>query len=254
MHDDGWILAAAHSPGLEGSIWRTDLWLAAPQNTWHATVELSFHRAGEDGSQAPSFTIDLTDGPEVLYFEDVVEHFLGVGDEAWVGAIRYRTSNTDIQAWARVYSVNAEGTASYGQLIEGIRTDDMSPDTDPWDPDEHQHLFATRHTADGRYRVNFGIVNPTAVEARYEIGGYGPDGNCPPGFGCKGVDVTVPPYSMVQLTDPFADWQDGEWSAALIVVICWTDGAGGLAYASVVDNATNDAFFVRAIKMLTMAE
>jgi len=26
LHQDGWILAAAHAPGLHGSIWRTDLW------------------------------------------------------------------------------------------------------------------------------------------------------------------------------------------------------------------------------------
>jgi len=25
LHTDGWILAAAHAPGLQGAIWRTDL-------------------------------------------------------------------------------------------------------------------------------------------------------------------------------------------------------------------------------------
>jgi hypothetical protein len=33
-------------------------------------------------------------------------------------------------------------------------------------------------------------------------------------------------------------------------VRCKTDGAGGFAYASVVDNATNDAFFVRGVKKM----
>jgi len=251
MHNDGWILAAAHSPGLQGSIWRTDLWFAAPQNTWQATVELSFHRAGEDGSQAQTFTIDLTDGPEVHFYEDVVEHFLGVGDAGWLGAIHYTSDNTNIQVWARVYSVNADGTASYGQLIEGIPTADMSPDQDPWDYREQQYVCATKHTADGRFRVNFGIVNPTGLSGLYVLDARGADGNCPP-QSCPDVRVTVPPYSMVQLNDPFGAWQGGDWSAAQFRLRCITDGAGGFLYASVVDNATNDAFFVRGIKLLTI--
>ena len=83
----------------------------------------------------------------------------------------------------------------------------------------------------------------------YRVIAYAVDGNCPPD-GCMGVSVSVPPYSMIQTSDPFADWQGGEWSMALIQAKCRTDGAGGFAYASVVDNATNDAFFVRGVKML----
>jgi hypothetical protein len=55
---------------------------------------------------------------------------------------------------------------------------------------------------------------------------------------------------MIQTSDPFADWQGGDWSTALIQAKCRTDGAGGFAYASVVDNATNDAYFVRGVKKM----
>jgi hypothetical protein len=143
----------------------------------------------------------------------------------------------------------AAGTASYGQLIEGIPTADMSPDDDPWDFRQQQYLMAVKHTADNRYRVNIGLVNPTTIAASYHIQAYGADGNCPPA-GCASIEVTVPPLSMVQRTDPFAGWQGGEWSAVIIQVKCKTDGAGGFAYASVVDNATNDAFFVRGVKKM----
>ena len=248
LHRDGWILAAAHSPGLQGSIWRTDIWVVA--ESANATISLELCRSGEDGRNAETHVLSLSDGDRVMYVEDVVDHFLDVGSDGWLGAIHYTADNTNIQVWARVYSVNADGTASYGQLIEGIPTTDMSPDDDPWDYHVQQYLYAAKHTADGRFRVNIGVVNPTALEAEYDIIGYNSDGNC--SLSCANDHVSVPPFSMVQLNDPFAEWQGGEWSAASIVVRCKTDGAGGFAYASVVDNATNDAFFVRGIKLLTI--
>jgi hypothetical protein len=36
----------------------------------------------------------------------------------------------------------------------------------------------------------------------------------------------------------------------VIRTICHTEGAGTFAYASVVDNATNDAYFLRGAKQL----
>lgn len=58
------------------------------------------------------------------------------------------------------------------------------------------------------------------------------------------------PYSMVQLNDPFADLMDGEWNNVMIRVIGYNEGNGTFAYASVVANTTNDAFFIRGVKRL----
>ncbi len=56
---------------------------------------------------------------------------------------------------------------------------------------------------------------------------------------------------MKQFGDPMAVVSGGEWPTHEIQLQCKTDGAGGFMYASVVDNATNDAYFVRGIKLLT---
>jgi len=247
QHTDGWVLAAAHAPGLQGSIWRTDLWIA--RHPGIGEVKLVFCASGVDNTSAVEHSVEFPAAfQQVLFIEDVVEEYLGIGGGSWTGAIHY-TSTVPIQVWARVYSINAAGTASYGQLIEGIPTADMSPDDDPWDFRQQQYLMAVKHTTDNRYRVNIGLVNPTTIAASYRIQAYGADGNCPPA-GCASITVTVPPLSMVQRTDPFAGWQGGEWSAVIIQVKCKSDGAGGFAYASVVDNATNDAFFVRGVKRM----
>jgi hypothetical protein len=248
QHLDGWILAAAHAPGLEGSIWRTDLWFIV-DNAGSGSVTLRFCPSATDNTAATEYTVDVTGGRLMFFFEDVVDHFLGVGSGSWVGAIHY-TSSTPIQVWARVYSINPAGTESYGQIVEGIPTADMSPDQ-PADPnaDVHQWLYAVRHTADGRFRVNIGVVNPTAVAGDYQVRVFDETGNNPPG-GSVFETVTVPPFSMVQLRDPFAGMMGGEWNEVMIRVVNYAPGSGNFAYASVVDNATNDAFFVRGVKRL----
>ncbi len=248
LHYDGWILAAAHAPGLEGSIWRTDLWFAL-DSAGSGPVTLRFCRSGNDNTGVEEHIIDIPAGQHVFFYEDVVDQFLDVGDGSWVGAIHY-SSGTPLQAWARVYSINEDGSASFGQAIEGIPTADMSPDQ-PTQPnaDVHQWLYAVRHTADDRFRVNIGVVNPTAVEGSYIIKVFDTTGNNPPG-GSVSTTMTVPPFSMVQLSDPFADLMGGEWNNIMIRVIGYTEGSGTFAYASVVDNVTNDAFFIRGVKRL----
>ncbi len=248
QHTDGWILAAAHAPGLEGSIWRTDLWFVVG-HSGTGPVTFRFCRSNADNTDAVEHVFDIPEGEEVFFFEDVVDQFLDIGEGSWVGSIHY-TSVKRIQVWARVYSINAEGTESYGQLVEGIPTEDMSPALPAAsDADLHQWLYAVQHTADNRFRVNIGVVNPTAVEGAFRIQLFDETGNGPPG-GSPTERVTVPPYSMVQLSDPFADVMGGEWNAVQIRVINDSEGSGNFAYASVVDNATNDAFFVRGVKRM----
>lgn len=59
---------------------------------------------------------------------------------------------------------------------------------------------------------------------------------------------------MLQLTDPFAEVNGGEWSRDTIRREAAVAGTGVLSYASAVDNATNDAFFVRGVKELAVDE
>ncbi len=246
QHYDGWILAAAHAPGLEGSIWRTDLWFVI-DTSGTGPVTLRFCRSNTDNTGATEYTVDIPQEQKMFYIEDVVDHFLDIGGGSWVGAIHY-TSGTPIQVWARVYSINQEGTKSYGQLVEGIPTADMSPDvvTSP-QSDYHQWIYAVRHTAGDRFRVNIGMVNPTAVAGEFRVHVFTSEGNLPPG-GWDTRHVSVPPFSIVQLSDPYADLMGGDWNNMQFTVLSDSQGSGVFAYASVVDNATNDAFFVRGVK------
>jgi hypothetical protein len=247
LHQDGWILAAAHAPGLHGSIWRTDLWVYADTNG-DAEVTLTLCESRQDNTAAEAHVIATTGGRKVTHVEDVVDHFLSIGGGSWVGAIHY-AADVPVQVWARVYSISPDGSASYGQLVEGIPTSDMSVGFDtPGYPGavEAQWHFAGMHTADGRFRVNVGVVNPTPVAGLFFVTMFTSFGGLD-----DVVAVEVPPYSMLQLSDPFAWVDGGDWSEKQIRVEAKADGSGAFGYLSVVDNATNDAYFVRGIKRMT---
>lgn len=248
FHKDGWILAAAHAPGAGGSIWRTDLWVVARGNASNQKITLKFCKAELDNTSAVGFEIDNLGANSVTYIEDVVEHYLRIGEGNWLGAIHY-TANDFVQVWARVYSISPDGRASFGQLVEGVPTTDMSPDNTPWESDDQQWLYALKHTADNRFRVNVGVVNPTAIASSYDVYIYTVKGELPTS-GTKGLTITLPPFSMRQLSDPFASSDGGEWNNYRVRVNCRTEGCGSFAYASVVDNATNDGYFVRGVKRL----
>ena len=69
QHADGWILAAAHAPGLQGSIWRTDLWVRG-QTYGGGTVTLYFSESGEDNSSAPGHEIQFGEPGRIVGYRE----------------------------------------------------------------------------------------------------------------------------------------------------------------------------------------
>lgn len=100
--------------------------------------------------------------------------------------------------------------------------------------------------ADGRFRVNVGVVNPTPVGGRFWVSMFDEFGNHTDAT----VELQLDAYSMVQLSDPFASVDGGDWSEKQIRVGAEAEDSGAFGYISVVDNATNDAYFVRGIKTM----
>jgi hypothetical protein len=248
LHTDGWILAAARAMGEHGSIWRTDLWIHF-HSISGGTAQLYFCEQMQDGSGIRPYQVVAPSGTKVVFIEDAVQHFLGVGSTDWMGAIHYQ-ADWNVQVWARVYSISADGSESYGQIIEGVPTADMSnayTSPDYVSTDEDQWIYAIRHTSDGRYRVNVGAVNPTATATRVWVSVFDQGDSVP---GDSTISFELPPYSMRQLSDPFASLNGGDWADYVIRVEAATNGAGIFGYASVVDNATNDAYFIRGVKLL----
>jgi hypothetical protein len=247
LHTDGWILAAAHSAGEHGSIWRTDLWISFASRHG-GSADLYLCEQNRDGSSLRAHRITTEPGKRIVYIEDVVDHLLGIGSGDWLGAIHY-VADRNVQVYARIYSVSADGSESYGQIIEGIPTSDMSigyQSAEYTGTDEDQWIFAAKHTSDNRFRVNIGVVNPTPVATHMHISVF--DGGSL-ASGDSYITFELPPFSMRQLSDPFASLNGGDWSTYMIRLEAQEAGSGVLGYASVVDNATNDAYLVRGVKL-----
>ena len=111
LHQDGWIMAAAHAPGQQGSIWRTDLWVHF-DSSGGGSAELYFCPQDQDNSSVTAHVVEAEDDQKVVYIEDVVDHYLNVGSNSWVGAIHY-VADRNVQVYARVYSISADGSSRF---------------------------------------------------------------------------------------------------------------------------------------------
>jgi CubicO group peptidase (beta-lactamase class C family) len=208
-----WVAAAAHADGAHDSLWRTDTTLlnlsGAP-----ATAELRFR-----GNESATAMVVLADGEQRL-IEDVVATLGTTGS----GSLEVFVDQP-IMVGSRTYNVSDAGT--FGQFLDGLPTPRLAHDGDTvWLPQLRQ---------DPAFRTNIGLVNTGPVEAVVRVRLYDGDGQQ-----LAAPQRTLAPHTRLQLNEPFetiAGRTDLDEAYATITV---RSGDGINAYASVVDNATND--------------
>jgi CubicO group peptidase (beta-lactamase class C family) len=210
-----WIAAAAHSSGAHGSMWRTDVCLLN-RSSGTATAELRFRRSDGD---AASLVIEVTEGEQVVV-SDVVAQMGMTGS----GSIEV-FSDQPLLASSRTYNASPEGT--FGLFLDGIPTRGSATTGDTvWLPQLRQN---------SAFRTNVGLLNGGDTTARVRLFLY--DGS---GAELASRRRVLEPYAWLQLQEPFsrlAGRTDIDAGYARIEVEL---GDGVIAYASVIDNATND--------------
>jgi CubicO group peptidase (beta-lactamase class C family) len=210
-----WIAAAAHSGGAQGSVWRTDLCLLNLSGS-PATAEIIFR--GSDGDTA-LLPVNVFDRRQVV-LEDVVSQLGLVGS----GSIEV-FSDQPLLASSRTFNDGADGT--YGLFLDGVSAAAGANGGDTvWLPQLRQNQ---------EFRTNIGLVNSSDLKARVRILLYD----------ASGTELvsrwrTLGPRSWTQLQEPFsrlAGRSDVDSGSAKIEI---ASGQGVIAYASVIDNSTND--------------
>ena len=210
-----WIAAAAHSIGAHGSVWRTDVCLLNRSGET-TSAEITFHRNnGETGS----LSIGVLDGQQIVLGDVVAQ--LGM---AGSGSIEIH-SDRPLLASSRTYNAGPDGT--FGLFIDGVSAQATADGGDTvWLPQLQQNQA---------FRTNIGLVNSSDVDARVRIFLYDAAG---------GEIVsrwrTLEPREWNQFQEPFsriAGRTDIDAGSAKIEV---ESGDGVIAYASVIDNTTND--------------
>jgi CubicO group peptidase (beta-lactamase class C family) len=210
-----WIAAAAHSNGAHGSEWRSDICLLNRSGE-PVSAEITF--LGDNG-ETGSLPVDLADGQQI-----VVGDFVAQVGLSGSGAVEIH-SDGPLLASSRTFNAGTNGT--FGLFLDGISAQGAADIGDTvWLPQLRQNPS---------FRTNIGFFNGGDTEARLRISLYD----------ASGSEIisrwrTLEPGTWMQLQEPFARLAGrsdiGSGSARVEV----TTGQDVIAYASVIDNATND--------------
>lgn len=215
-----------HSDGQNNSKWRSDVVIHVPQVDPNGIeIEAKFKDKVK--------TILLDSSTKV--FEDFLTFFT---DEPGAGPVSLSTP-TPLQIWTRTYNVSASGVGTLGQLIPVI---DMEERSGSMGVPQKYSIGSIRNGE--RHRVDFGVVNPNDQRLDLTVHMYEETF----GLEVETFNVSVPPFNFQQKKlhqwVPDFDLAGGTYSLRI-------DNPAGLpmtAYASVVDNISNDPFFVEAIE------
>lgn len=223
---DLWISASAHANGVGQSVWRTDVWLSNTTAS-DVTATLDLLERDQDNS-TPDTASALIPAGENLLLGDILESTFQFTGTA---ALRIGLDG-EATATSRTFNQAVEGT--FGQFIPGL--------TGASSIGEGETGVLTQLQSTGQFRTNIGFLNlgseVVVIHAEY--------------FSSAGTLLNSKDYFL----DPFQYFQDGAAFAGNADVQggfahLTTSTAGGsfLAYASVVDNGSDDPIFMPAQKL-----
>jgi hypothetical protein len=216
-----WVPVAAHNPGLNQSQWRSDLGLL---NSGAVTANVQIEFFGTGGNEAnATYVPALTQ----WILNDVVGQ-LGVSDQ---GALEI-VADQPLKVTSRTYNQVSPDATCYPNGTQGqnyptlTAGDGLSAGEEAWLP----HL--AENTA---YRANIGLVNtgPTAATVTVEL--YDGAGTL-----LASYPVSLTAGEWKQEIQPFRSKAGQTAMDRGYAKVTVTSGTGVFAFASVVDNITND--------------
>ncbi len=210
-----WIASAAHGPGAQGTLWRTDVSLLNGCD-FDVTVELTLHTPTE----AFSSQFEVLAGRQQI-FEDVVAQLT---DQTASGALEIEVSS-EVMVTSRTYNTSDAGT--FGQAFEGVRAEDGYEADDV--------VFLQQLREDGDFRTNIGLLNTGSTIAAATVVVFDRNGDQVGQF-----QLAVPAGRVAQENRPIRDLFDRTDVVGGYAEVTVTYGSGVHPYASVVDNRTGD--------------
>ncbi|HSL17496.1 MAG TPA: hypothetical protein VLB51_06275, partial [Methylomirabilota bacterium] len=220
-----YLPGAAHASGFKGSEWTTDLELHNRGDSGASyTVELLVR--GQANTAPAAVAFELAPDVSVRYRDAVGSLF----DAEGAGTLRVTAVGGDLLAGA--HTRTAEGGGHYGQFIGSF------DDAVAAGPGTELRLIGLEGSAAAR--TNIGVVSACGVPITVDVRTYLADGS-PAGE----LQVELAPFASDQLNDVFSSLGGKATGDDLYAVVSSaTPGARFFAYASVVDNGTNDPIFI----------
>jgi hypothetical protein len=244
------IPAVAHAPGARGPF-QSDVRLM--NGTAGAmSYQLTFTPSGKDGTKEGKSTTLSVDPGQTIALNDILRDFFGVGatsnpGDAGQGALEIRplnSSSTQSYAASRTFTFNENGT--YGQFVAATPFSSFATKVaivpiGGAPPTGTPTLTMTQIAWSPKFRTNIGLVEGSGVAATGNINVYDARNNL-----VKTVPYNLPPAGHQQMSLAslgVTNLDDGR------VDVTVESAAGAVtAYASVIDNITNDPLAVAPVQ------
>jgi PKD repeat protein len=224
------VPAVAHVDGFAGARWRSDLELHNPNDE---PVDCTIELLERDGANhQPDFrTVTVGASASVRLVDVVGDTFSTDG----AGALRITPNGNTILVSSRTYDDADDGT--YGQQVPGLRGSDAI-----WYFEKGRMIgLAHSPTRSEGFRTNIGLVSACAQPMDVEIELFDGEGRA------LGMTQTfLRAHGVHQLNDVFRQMTDETVANGWAVVRTPTAQCSFYAYASVVDNRTNDPTLIPA--------
>ncbi|MEO6324888.1 MAG: hypothetical protein ABIT01_05580 [Thermoanaerobaculia bacterium] len=218
------IPSGARASGLGGAFYTTDLTIANTGST-ATTFVVKFLGNNADGRNGAEQGFSIAAGATTT-FSDVLGSVFGL--TADFGAIRITSASEALRVLAQTSTPGFGGT--FGQSVPAARSEDLITGGSP------RSLLAVRE--DEAFRTNLILANATEESLDVDVTLIGDSGAV---LGTAGKRFRLQPLGMTQITrvvralDVTADV-----SGARLVLSTPAAGKSFAAYASVIDNVTND--------------
>ena len=216
-----WVPVVSHTSGKNNSQWRSDLGLL---NLGAATAGVQGTFYGSGGAVSGTFSVPA--GAQVIV-TDVVGILGGSGS----GALQI-TSGQPLEVTARTYNQVAAGASCYAGGTQG---QDYPAVATGGGLGAGQSAYLAGLTEDPSYRSNIGVVNTDTVSATVLVTLYGATGGA-----LAQYTVSLTPGQWSQTTQPFLNLAGQTAMESGYATVTVQSGSGVFAFASVIDNITND--------------
>jgi len=219
-----WLLpSSAHAPGLNNAFYTTDLTLANAGGA-DTTFTLKFLGHDQDGTSGAEQTFALAAGRSATY-PDVLGSVFSQSSGAY-GAIQISSASASLAVLGQTSTPGFGGT--FGQSVPAAAPSDLVAAGAP------QSVVAIRE--DGSFRTNLILANATGAPLEVDVTLVADSGAT---LGTK--SYFLPPLGMTQVGHVVRDLGvSGDVVGARLVLSTPTPGGAFAAYASAIDNTTND--------------
>ncbi|MFI5197014.1 MAG: endo-1,4-beta-xylanase [Thermoanaerobaculia bacterium] len=216
------IPSSARAGGAGGAFYTTDL-TAANTGSSDTTIQLKFLGHDVDGRGGPEQSFPLPAGRSTTFSDVLGSVFARTAD---FGAIRVTSSSPSVRALAQTSTPGFGGT--FGQSVPAAMAGDLIVSGTP------RSILAVRE--DASFRTNLVLANATEAALSVDVKLVGGDGVT---LGEK--TYPLPPLGMTQVTKVVRDLGVLSDISGTRLVLSTSTAAGSFAaYASAIDNVTND--------------